>query len=147
LLNPELIYHGNTAILKFEDRFFNNVFLNFHKKESEQFKLTYTALNNIIIYQGSVKAIWKKYIEVFSPIGVLRSFYNKKDDIQHGELVNIVEYFPFNSKLKWVALREIPSDIRCININIDILLNNILKVRNRIDPFTGDYISLEYKIE
>lgn len=143
MLKPDLICHGNTAILNFEDRFNNKIFLNFHKKEEEVFKLTYTALNSIQIYQCSVKAIWKKYIEVFTPIGVLRAFYNKKYQINHGDVLYIVEYFPFKNGLKWVALREIPNDIRCININVDVLLNNQLKFRYKVDPFTGEYLVVQ----
>lgn len=143
MLNPELICHGNTAILNFITRFGKNKFINFYKNEEEEFKLTYTALSSIRIYNGSVKAIWKKYVEMNSVIGTLRSFYNQEAKIDYGEYFYIVKYYPLFNNLQWVILKNLPKDLRCININVDILLKNNLKKRNKVDPFTGEFLVVQ----
>ena len=134
MLNPELICHGNVATVNFITRFGEHKFINYYKRTEDIFNLSYSVIQGIEVLKAQVKSIYKKYIEIYTLKGVKRALYC--GDIKHGEELYIVEY-THNVDYQWVAIKELPSDIECISINIDILKGNHVINRLVIDPYFG----------
>ena len=141
-LEPHVTHHGNCAVVDFVTRFGKRRFLQLFKKSNEIFKLSYTALDQIIVLPGQIKSIWPKYVEVHTIEGVKRAIYDKEPS--YGEEVFIVEYFPLeeNFLYKWAILSKMPCDVKCIYVNMDTydIKTNEFCRRFRIDIYTGEYL-------
>lgn len=143
MVQSNLTVHGNIAILDIITNFNWRYFLHFFKKNGECFKLSYTAIDSIIILKGQIKCIWPdRYVEVHTLEGTKRAHFF--ENLDFGDPVFLIERFTINKKqYPWTAIRSIPQDVNCISVNVDVYGQGKIMKRFMIDPYLGSYVVVQ----
>lgn len=147
MIKPKVHKIKNIAVLIFTTHFGELETYCLRKEPHQTFHLCYTGIDKITKYQGQVKAIWKDYLEVYLPGGnTIRTCYGVKQDIQPGQLVYVYEFFKVDKDMEynWVASVKEIEDARMIYINLDIMENDKIIERLKIDPYFGRSVIISF---
>jgi hypothetical protein len=136
MLSPVLRCDGNEAELSFFTRFGHKKKYRLSKKSCQRFSKSFTAINEIDMFDAWVDQIYPAFVilrtSTWMPI-----YASYGEELKYGQQVYAIERFSFDEQFKWIAASRRYRDVKCLYINFDILENDKIIYRLRIDPFTG----------
>lgn len=143
MISPKLVVTGNDATLKMYTRFGELKTYDFYKPDEDyEFRLSYIAVSEIVTFKAIVKEVCPSHVVLQKEGGTTRMNSLYGENLEVGQLVNVVEYFPLYTKNEssFMAITNWHRDFNCICVNVNLLRNRQVIRQFKIDPFTGDGI-------
>lgn len=148
MIKPKVHKIKNIAILVFTTHFGELKTYCVRKESHQSFRLCYTGIDKITTYVAQVKSIWKDYLEVYLPGGnTIRACYGAKQGIEPGQQIYVYEFFRVDKDMEynWVASIKEIEDVRMIYINLDIMEDDKIVERLRVDPYFGRSMNICFR--
>jgi len=147
MINPVVNHDDTSGVIRFNTHFDKPVVHTLTKMEHEAFFLSYTAVNALTILPAYVSAVWSDYLQVFLPGGrKVNAMYNGGSFLP-GQVVYVVENVDaviYSEGYSWIALSDLPHDIRCIYVNLDVYSRGEIIKRLQINSFSGNGRVINY---
>jgi len=143
------IHHDNTSgVIRFNTHLNKPVIYTMCKMEHEAFFISYTAVNNLVVLPAQVSSVWPKYLQAFLFGGKKVNADYRGNSFHCGKEIYVAENVDAilrGDEYEWVALVDVPHDIRCVYVNLDVYDGKKHVRRLQIDTFFGRSRAINYE--